>query len=114
MLTARRTKKTPTEERCGVEWGICPDCLGQPLSENPDHTRAWCPKCFRQWDMREVAPCPTRGTVNVADAHGGSALMCASHAARARIQITNAVVASVDIPPRGRPNRKKRSGGGAR
>jgi hypothetical protein len=71
--------------RCGLPWGVCPECKGQSLeSTNPWERaadRVWCPRCLRRLARVDVDPCPWPATVALADARGKELRVCASHAA---------------------------------
>ncbi len=68
----------PFEVACGVNWPVCPQCLGEGLEVSQG--TATCAKCLRVRCAHLVTPCPWTATVALG---GGddARLVCASHAA---------------------------------
>lgn len=72
-------------ERCGVAWGVCPECPGEAL--RPDDGAARCARCGGSWDRAARAPCPDPADAHVSDGRGGDGRFCRAHAECARRQL---------------------------
>ena len=70
--------------RCGVPWGICPNCQGPAIEPSDPWDRAAdrvsCLRCLRKWPRAEVEPCPWPATTTLIDASGRTLHVCAAHA----------------------------------
>lgn len=71
--------------RCGVRWGVCPDCAGEALLR--EEAVARCLRCARSWDVADREPCPDAADREVADRDGTVERLCRSHAACAIRQL---------------------------
>jgi GrpB-like predicted nucleotidyltransferase (UPF0157 family) len=77
-------------ERCGVAWGVCPDCPGEALRPEDEVSR--CARCGRCWDREARAPCPDATVALASDGRGGEARFCRAHAECARRQVPECVI----------------------
>jgi GrpB-like predicted nucleotidyltransferase (UPF0157 family) len=71
-------------KRCGVQWGVCPECVGEALLSEDGVAR--CLRCERVWDTGDREPCPDVTVAVAADGRGSDGRLCRSHAAAFRAQ----------------------------
>lgn len=67
------------EGGCGVDWPVCPQCIGERLSVSAG--RATCDRCGVSWAEADRVPCPAPATVVLSDDPGEKGRVCESHAA---------------------------------
>jgi GrpB-like predicted nucleotidyltransferase (UPF0157 family) len=77
-------------ERCGVEWGVCPQCPGEALIAQDGVSR--CGHCGGAWDTSAREPCPDLTVAVAMDGRGDAGRLCRSHAECARRQIRDGVI----------------------
>jgi GrpB-like predicted nucleotidyltransferase (UPF0157 family) len=77
-------------KRCGVQWGVCPECVGEALLSEDGVTR--CLRCERVWDTGDREPCPDVTVAVAADGRGSDGRLCRSHAESAKQQIPNCMI----------------------
>lgn len=83
-------------ERCGVRWGVCPECVGEALISEDGVSR--CDRCGKAWDLDERTPCPDLTVALATDGRGGDGRLCRSHAECAKRQIPNCEIRYDDGP----------------
>jgi GrpB-like predicted nucleotidyltransferase (UPF0157 family) len=70
--------------RCGVQWGVCPECIGEALLSQDGVSR--CLRCERVWDTGDREPCPDATVAFATEGRGDDEPLCRSHAECAKRQ----------------------------
>jgi GrpB-like predicted nucleotidyltransferase (UPF0157 family) len=76
--------------RCAVQWGVCPECVGEPLLSADGVSR--CVRCERVWGTDDREPCPDVTAAVATDGRGGEGRLCRSHAECAKRQVPSCIV----------------------
>jgi hypothetical protein len=77
-----------SEDLCGVDWGVCPDC-GPTLRGEGGETR--CMKCGTRWGHGRLwSPCDEPAAATVRDQGGAEVRMCRQHALAAGRRLAGA------------------------